>query len=74
MSLADVSATSLLSGFPEPMLVIEADGTLVFANEAAVSLLEAETPVSGPITDYLPENERSRLDPLAWLQRWAFVA
>ena len=30
MSLADVSATSLLAGFPEPMLVIQADGTLVF--------------------------------------------
>ncbi len=71
MSLADVSATSLLAGFPEPMLVIQADGTLVFANDAAVQLLEAETPVSGPITEYLPENERSRLNPLAWLQRWA---
>jgi PAS domain S-box-containing protein len=69
--LADVSATSLLSGFPEPMLVIQADGTLVFANDAATRLLEVDTPASGLITDYLPENERSRLDPLAWLQRWA---
>ena len=40
--LADVSATSLLSGFPEPMLVIEVDGTLVFANDAAIRLLEVE--------------------------------
>lgn len=71
MSLADISASSLLSGFPEPMLVIQADGTLVFANQAAVRLLEVEEPASGLITDYLPENERSRLDPLTWLQRWA---
>ena len=71
MSLAEVSATSLLAGFPEPMLVIKADGTLVFANDAATRLLEADTPVSGLITDYLPENERTRLNPLAWLQRWA---
>lgn len=71
MPLAEVSATSLLEGFPEPMLVIRVDGTVVFANTAAAALLEAEKPVSGLITDYLPENERSRLDPLAWLRRWA---
>jgi PAS domain S-box-containing protein len=53
------------------MLVIQADGTLVFANDAAVRLLEVDKPAAGLITDYLPENERSRLDPLAWLQRWA---
>ncbi len=71
MPLAEMSATSLLSDFPEPMLVIRVDGTLVFGNDAACRLLEVEEPVSGLITDYLPEKERSRLDPLAWLQRWA---
>lgn len=71
MALADVSASSLLSGFPEPMLVIQPDGALVFANDAAARLLEVDKATSGLITDYLPENERSRLDPLAWLQRWA---
>ena len=72
MSLADVTAAGLLSGFPEPMLVIEVDGTLVFLNGAAGALLAVDpTDVQGSITDYLPEQERSRLDPLAWLQRWA---
>jgi PAS domain S-box-containing protein len=72
VSLADLTAIGLLSGFPEPMLVIQPDGTLIFANDAAARLLEVEAAaVSGLITDYLPENERSRLNPLAWLQRWA---
>ncbi len=72
MPLADVTAASLLSGFPEPMLVIQADGTLVFLNEAAGTLLSVEPAAPrGRITDFLPENERSRLNPLAWLQRWA---
>ncbi len=71
MPFTDLSASNLLSGFPEPMLVIQPDGTLVFANDAAIRLLEVETPAAGLITDFLPENERSRLNPLAWLQRWA---
>ncbi len=71
MSLENVSAASLLSGFPEPMLVIRPDGSLVFINEAAAQLLETSAQPEGPITAFLPENERSRLNPLAWLQRWA---
>lgn len=71
MSLAEVTAASLLSGFPEPMLVIEPSGALVFINDAASTLLESGDVAGRNITDFLPENERSRLDPLAWLQRWA---
>ncbi len=72
MPLAEVTASSMLSGFPEPMLVIEPGGTLVFVNAAAESLLEIESSASGRnISDFLPEKERSRLNPLAWLQRWA---
>lgn len=72
MLLSEVTAASMLSGFPEPMLVIQPDGSLVFLNDAAARLLEVgDKPVEGLITDYLPENERSRLNPLAWLQRWA---
>ena len=37
MPLAEVSATSLLEGFPEPMLVIRVDGTVVFTNSAAAA-------------------------------------
>ncbi len=70
MPLGD--AASVLSGFPEPMLVIEPSGALVFLNDAASRLLEVPADLGGAsITDFLPENERSRLNPLAWLQRWA---
>jgi PAS domain S-box-containing protein len=54
------------------MLVITPGGTLVFGNTAARELLEADAELEGRlITDLLPENERSRLNPLSWLQRWA---
>ena len=47
-------------------------GALVFANAAARALLDSGEAIDDQnIADYLPENERSRLDPLAWLQRWA---
>jgi PAS domain S-box-containing protein len=71
--LEEVTATSLLIGFPEPMLVIKPSGEFVFTNEAARKLLEtgSDAELGGNIADFLPENERSRLDPLAWLQRWA---
>ena len=72
MPLAEVSASSMLSGFPEPMLVIEPGGSLVFLNAAAQSLFEVDgSAVGRNISDFLPEKERSRLKPLAWLQRWA---
>ena len=75
MPLSEITATSLLAGFPEPMLVIKASGMLVFINDAARNLLQV-TEAAGKlesrrITDFLPEKERSRLDPLSWLQRWA---
>lgn len=54
------------------MLVIEPGGVLVFVNEAARRLLELPADVAGvSLIDFLPERERSRLKPLAWLQRWA---
>ena len=71
MSLAEISATTLLAGFPEPMLVFQPSGTLVFANEAALGLLELESAEGRNITEFLPEHERQRLDPLEWMQRWA---
>ena len=70
MPLGD--AASVLSGFPEPMLIIEPSGALVYLNTAASHLLEIPEDLEGvSITGFLPENERSRLDPLTWFQRWA---
>lgn len=72
MSVLADGTTRILAGFPEPMLVIEPGGTLVFVNEAARRLLEIPADGAGAsLTDFLPERERSRLKPLAWLQRWA---
>jgi PAS domain S-box-containing protein len=69
--LEAVTATSLLAGFPEPILVVRPSGALVFVNDAAERLLGSDSVSGHSITDFLPENERSRLNPLAWLQRWA---
>ncbi|MGE0620971.1 MAG: PAS domain S-box protein [Pseudomonadales bacterium] len=72
MSVLPGEATRILRGFPEPMLVIEPGGTLVFVNDAAAALLEVSPETAGAaITDFLPERERSRLNPLVWLRRWA---
>lgn len=72
MSVLPAEATRILSGFPEPMLVIEPGGTLVFVNDAAAGLLEVPTDLTGAsLTDFLPERERTRLNPLTWLRRWA---
>jgi len=72
MALTDLKATTLLEDFPEAGLLMATDGTIQFANAAAVHLFEATPGLTGhSIIEYLPDNERSRLDPLAWMQRWA---
>jgi PAS domain S-box-containing protein len=73
MALDNVSAVALLAGFPEPSLVIVTDGTVIHANAAAGRLLgAAPADVEGQsILRFLPEEERGRLNPLVWLQRWA---
>ncbi len=70
--LDDISAKDLLGGFPEPALVITADGHIIFSNGAADRLLSGGVSATGEqITRFLPEQERSRLNPLVWLRRWA---
>jgi PAS domain S-box-containing protein len=72
-SFEEVSARALLAGFPEPALVIEPDGQVIYANGAAGELLAAPLAqiVGRNIMAFLPEEERSRLNPLVWLRRWA---
>jgi len=64
---------NLFAGFPEPILLIEPDGKLLYSNAAAQALLEVtESQARGmQITRFLPQRERNRLQPLVWLQRWA---
>lgn len=70
--LDDLSGRALLAALPEPALVIDADGLIIAANGAANQLLATgEAPLGQSITAFLPEQERSRLNPLVWLRRWA---
>jgi PAS domain S-box-containing protein len=72
MPLNDLSAADLLGALPEPALVIDADGVILAGNAPAVVLLASEqVPLGEGITAFLPEQERSRLNPLVWLRRWA---
>jgi len=72
VGLSDLSAIALLGDFPEAGLIMAPDGDILFANPAALALFELDQSSSGVnITSFLPENERSRLDPLTWMRRWA---
>jgi len=73
VALENVSAVTLLAGFPEAVLVITPEGTVIHANSAAGKLLGAgpATIEGQSILRFLPEEERSRLNPLVWLRRWA---
>lgn len=70
--LDDLSGRALLEALPEPALVIDAAGVIMATNAAANRLLATpHAPLGQSITAFLPEQERSRLNPLAWLRRWA---
>jgi PAS domain S-box-containing protein len=72
VALEDIKALELLEAFPEAGIVMTPDGTLVFANAAAVRLFEfGGDPAGRNLTELLPERERSRLNPLSWMARWA---
>ena len=73
--LEGLSAVSLLDGFPEPTLVMDSEGIIEYGNPAAARLFrtgDAGTFAAGEsITRFIPEDERTRLQPLVWLRRWA---
>jgi PAS domain S-box-containing protein len=72
MSLADLSGQDVLGALPEPALVIDADGMILAGNAPAIALLATDgVPAGESITAFLPEEERTRLNPLVWLRRWA---
>jgi PAS domain S-box-containing protein len=67
-----ISAVSLLDGFPEPTLVMDAEGIIEYGNPAAAALFGKSGFAAGEsINAYMPEDERTRLQPLVWLKRWA---
>lgn len=72
MQLDDIPASRLLANIPEPMLLMSADGLIVSANDALAKLLETDVPpIAENVTQFIPEAERARLNPLAWMRRWA---
>lgn len=66
-----LSAGDLLEALPDPTLIIDRGGVIISGNRAVNGLLDTEwVPVGESILLFLPEQERSRLNPLVWLQRW----
>lgn len=72
MAIDYLTGSDLLEAMPDPALVIDRGGVIVSGNHAVNQLLATEwVPVGESILLFLPEQERSRLNPLIWLQRWA---
>lgn len=72
MTIDDLSARRLLEALPDAAVVIDQDGRIVAGNEHANDLLATSTtPLDAGILEFLPEQERRRLNPLQWLRRWA---
>lgn len=71
-ALDGISAVSLLDGFPEPTLVMDSEGIIEYGNPPAARLFGQSAFAPGEsITTFIPEDERTRLEPLVWLRRWA---
>ncbi|MDZ7670825.1 MAG: PAS domain S-box protein [Gammaproteobacteria bacterium] len=71
MTIEYLSARDLLEALPDATLIIDRGGVIVSGNRAVNTLLDTEwVPVGESILLFLPEQERSRLNPLTWLQRW----
>ena len=74
MTWRDISSEVLLTQMPTPAIVITTDGQVLFCNPSAADLFERPfSAVSAPLSvlDLLTQPERSRLNPLAWLKKWA---
>ena len=71
-SIAGFHAT-VLDGLPEAVIVATPDGRITFVNAAAETLLgyDAAEVVGEPITVLVPRQSDRRVDPVAWLARWA---
>jgi PAS domain S-box-containing protein len=72
MAMESLTGSDLLEALPDPALIIDGSGVIVSGNGAVNGLLAtARVPAGESILVFLPEQERSRLNPLIWLQRWA---
>jgi PAS domain S-box-containing protein len=64
---------TVLDGLPEAVIVATPDGRITFINAAAETLLghDAADVVGASITMLVPRQSDRRVDPVAWLARWA---
>jgi PAS domain S-box-containing protein len=72
MGWDDLSSQALFAALPDPAIVFSVDGQVVAANQCAADLFERDMPFPQiNVTELLAQPERKRLDPLAWMQKWA---
>ena len=72
MAWTELTGEALFAALPTPALVFATDGTVVAANQGAADLFERELPFPAmTVTELLAQPERTRLNPLAWMQKWA---
>ena len=74
MTWSELTGKALFAALPAPALIFAADGTVVAANQGAADLFERDLPFPAmSVTELLAQPERKRLDPLAWMRKWADV-
>jgi PAS domain S-box-containing protein len=72
MGWSDLTGEALFAALPAPALIFAADGTVVAANQGAAELFERDLPFPAlTVTELLAQPERTRLDPLTWMRKWA---
>ncbi len=72
MSWSDLDGAGVFQALPEPALVFDVHGQVIAGNPLAAELFEVEYPFPQiSVTELLGQPERARLDPVAWMRKWA---
>lgn len=73
MTLSESQALRLLTDLPEPLFIMNGDGTIMFFNRAAEQQTGygSEEVIGKHVTLLLPQSQRRRVDVVQWLSRWA---
>lgn len=67
-----LSAEQLFLNLPEPAIVVASDGRVLAGNPCASELFEVVQPFPQiSVVELLTQPERTRLNPLEWLRKWA---
>jgi PAS domain S-box-containing protein len=72
MAWDELTGAALFAALPAPAIVFSAEGAVLAANQGAADLFERTLPFPAlTVTELLAQPERTRLDPLTWMRRWA---